>query len=320
MSSNTGNQAFLKKAREAGIQGLIIPDLPPEEGADFCEAAKAHDIAPILIYAPTTLDERMRELHRCGAGFIYCTARRGVTGKHSELDSDFSSYLGRCRAATSLPIAVGFGIQSRADIAELIGKADMAVIGSQTIKLVDEQGSDGRRAFYQVPAGNSSMTDSTQLNRELGTEAVLWKLDDLYASPGCTSFNDDCQWCRDQAQAIKKEYHNRIAALSAAELLALVSRLEALECRLGKLLTYSFLHFTTQIDNEAAGALYQQVHELANDCRKQSVFFELEWNNLEPRKRPTICSRTGPFCPIAIISRLCVDTILTNCLRRKRNC
>ena len=144
-----GELAFLKKSREAGIQGMIIPDLPPEEGADFCEAAKAQDIAPILIYAPTTLNERMCELHRCGAGFIYCTARRGVTGKHSELDSDFSSYLGRCRAATSLPIAVGFGIQSRADIAELIGKADMAVIGSQTIKLVDEQGSDAVGPFIR---------------------------------------------------------------------------------------------------------------------------------------------------------------------------
>ena len=128
------------------------------------------------------------------------------------------------------------------------------------------------------------MTDSKQLNRELGTETVLWRLDDLYASPECTSFNDDSRWCRDQAKTIEKEYHNRITALSAADLLALVSRLEALECRLGKLLTYSFLYFTTQIDNEAAGALYQQVHELANDCHKQSVFFELEWNNLDQEK------------------------------------
>lgn len=128
------------------------------------------------------------------------------------------------------------------------------------------------------------MTDSKELNKELGTETILWNLDDLYASPECESFSDDSRWCRDQAQALEADYHNRVAALSAADLFALVSRLEALECRLGKLLTYSFLFFTTQIDNEAAGALYQQVRELSNDCHKQMVFFELEWNALGDEK------------------------------------
>ncbi len=144
-----GEQRFLDRARDSGIAGLIIPDLPPEEGADFCKAARSTDIAPILIFAPTTFADRMRELDSYGAGFIYCTARRGVTGKHSELDSDFSTYLQRCRTATSRPIAVGFGIQSRADIAALIGKADMAVVGSQTIKLVDEQGVEAVGPFIR---------------------------------------------------------------------------------------------------------------------------------------------------------------------------
>ncbi len=140
------------------------------------------------------------------------------------------------------------------------------------------------------------MTDSKQLNQELGTETILWKLDDLYASPECESFSDDSRWCRDQAPILEEEYHNRIAALSAADLLALVSRLEALECRLGKLQTYSFLFFTTQIDNEAAGALYQQVHELANDCHKQMVFFELEWNALGEEKAADLL-RDGTLLP-----------------------
>jgi tryptophan synthase alpha chain len=135
-----GEQAFFIKAKEAGIKGLIVPDLPPEQGESFFRLAEEYQIAPILIFAPTSTDERMRELDRFGRGFIYCVARRGVTGKKSEFGSDFTTYLQRCRAATTKPIAVGFGIQDRADILALIGKADMAVIGSQTIRLVDEQG------------------------------------------------------------------------------------------------------------------------------------------------------------------------------------
>lgn len=149
-----GEQRFLEKAREAGIQGLIIPDLPPEEGTGFCEAARNIGIAPILIYAPTSSDTRMRELESSAAGFIYCTARRGVTGKHSDLGADFTSYLERCRAATSLPLAVGFGIQSRTDVEALVGKADMAVVGSKMITLVDEQGTDAVGPFIRDLVGN----------------------------------------------------------------------------------------------------------------------------------------------------------------------
>jgi tryptophan synthase alpha chain len=142
-----GEEAFFVRAKEAGIQGLIVPDLPPEQGESFFRLAEEYQIAPILIFAPTSTDARMRELDRAGRGFIYCAARRGVTGKKSEFGSDFNTYLRRCRAATTKPIAVGFGIQDRADVLTLIGKADMAVIGSQTIRLVDEQGAEAVGPF-----------------------------------------------------------------------------------------------------------------------------------------------------------------------------
>jgi tryptophan synthase alpha chain len=82
----------------------------------------------------------MKKLATYGDGFIYCVARRGVTGKKSEFDQDFDGYLARCRAATKLPLAVGFGIRSKEDIEALKGKADMAVIGSRTIQLVESEG------------------------------------------------------------------------------------------------------------------------------------------------------------------------------------
>ncbi len=150
-----GEQRFLDQAVKAGIQGLILPDLPPEEGADLCKTAKQKGIAPIMIYSPTSTNERMEELASYGAGFIYCTARKGVTGSHSDLDSEFASYLERCRRATSLPLAVGFGIQDRAVIEALIGVADMGVVGSQTIILVDQLGSAAVGPFISRLLGNT---------------------------------------------------------------------------------------------------------------------------------------------------------------------
>ena len=135
-----GEEAFFKRAAAIGIKGFIIPDLPPEMGQSFLKLADQYNIAPILIFAPTSTDDRMRELASHGKGFIYCVARRGVTGKKSEFGHDFEDYLARCRAATELPLAVGFGIQSKEDIDALRGKADMAVIGSRTITLVESEG------------------------------------------------------------------------------------------------------------------------------------------------------------------------------------
>ena len=135
-----GEEAFMKRAAESGIYGFIIPDLPPEMGKSFLLLAEKYKLALILIYTPTTTDARMQELNTHAKGFIYCAARRGVTGNKSELDHDFDDYLNRCRAASKLPLAVGFGIQSKEDIDALRGQADMAVIGSKTIKLVEAEG------------------------------------------------------------------------------------------------------------------------------------------------------------------------------------
>jgi tryptophan synthase alpha chain len=135
-----GEKPFFLAAKNGGIKGLIVPDLPPEMSPDFFNYAKELEIAPILIYAPTSTDARMTELDTFADGFIYCVARRGVTGAKSDFDNDFNHYLDRCRAATNLPLAVGFGIRNREDVKAVTGKADMAVIGSQTIQLVDKKG------------------------------------------------------------------------------------------------------------------------------------------------------------------------------------
>lgn len=142
-----GVERFFRKAAEIGIQGFIIPDLPPEEGEDFLALADQYRVAPILIYAPTSTEARMRELAGHARGFIYCVARRGVTGKQTDFTSDFEPYLARCRKSTELPLAVGFGISTKADVQYLTGKADIAVIGTATIRLVEEQGPEAVGPF-----------------------------------------------------------------------------------------------------------------------------------------------------------------------------
>lgn len=135
-----GEAEFFNEAARIGIQGLIVPDLPPEEGASYLKRAREHEIAPILIFAPTSTDERMRELAAVADGFIYCVARRGVTGSATSFDDEFYRYIARCRQEAGLPLAVGFGIKNREDVAAIRGRAEIAVIGSETIRLVDREG------------------------------------------------------------------------------------------------------------------------------------------------------------------------------------
>lgn len=142
-----GCDDFLDRAADVGISGFIVPDLPPEEGLDYFKKARERDMGFVQIFAPTSTEERMRELSPCSEGFIYCVARRGVTGTKTDFNDKFNSYLSRCRQATSLPLAVGFGIRSREDVDSLSGKAEIAVIGTETIRIVNEEGVDAVGPF-----------------------------------------------------------------------------------------------------------------------------------------------------------------------------
>lgn len=131
---------FAQTMKAYKIRGAIVPDLPPEEGEEYLNAMAAHDLAPIFIYAPTTTAQRMDRIARDAKGFVYCVARKGVTGDHTDFSRELDTYLDRCRRATDLPLALGFGVKDRSDVAFLRGKADIAVIGTQTIRIVEEKG------------------------------------------------------------------------------------------------------------------------------------------------------------------------------------
>ncbi len=144
-----GLEDFIRDAAAVGMKGFIVPDLPPEEGEEYLRLSAVSNMAAIMFFTPTSTDERMKEVAAQGSGFIYCVARRGVTGEHTEMDAGLSRYLTRCRQATDLPLAVGFGIGNRKDVAMLEGKADMAVIGTATIKLVDREGTESVGNFIR---------------------------------------------------------------------------------------------------------------------------------------------------------------------------
>ena len=135
-----GVDRFVMDMSHGGLRGAIIPDLPPEEGRAYLDAMHAHKLAPILIFSPTTTVDRMRIIAASGSGFIYCVARKGVTGETTDFSEGLASYLQRCRKCTSLPLALGFGIKEKSDIDFLRGIADIAVIGSQTMRVMEKKG------------------------------------------------------------------------------------------------------------------------------------------------------------------------------------
>ena len=115
---------------------------------------------------------------------------------------------------------------------------------------------------------------------DIGASGVLWNLGDLYRNEDDPALAADIQWCIDEAKVLRGRFRGQVADLTAAELLGLVVRLEVLDCRITRLATFAFLNFTTQMENSVAGALEQRMEELASQCKKDVVFFELEWNVL----------------------------------------
>lgn len=144
-----GVDRFAAEMSRRGLRGAIIPDLPPEEGEEYLAAMRNHGLAPIYIFSPTTPDERMKYLASCGGGFIYCVARKGVTGAETAFSDHLQSYIARCRQATDLPLALGFGVKDKADIDFLKGKVDIAVIGTQTIRVMEDGGVEAVGEFIR---------------------------------------------------------------------------------------------------------------------------------------------------------------------------
>lgn len=135
-----GVEKFCKDAKAAGASGLIIPDMPIDEEPyeHFYESAKKYDLYPISVVSPASTPERLRKNAAIAKGFIYCTARQGTTGAKKELDPTIRSYLNNVKKYFSIPLAVGFGISKKEQIAVLQNHAEAAIIGSALIDLINK--------------------------------------------------------------------------------------------------------------------------------------------------------------------------------------
>lgn len=135
-----GVATFTHRMKEAGLRGAIVPDLPPEEANEYLAAMSEQDLDPIFIYSPNTTNDRLQQIADHAGGFVYCVARKGVTGSNTDFSAELDAYLARCRSATNLPLAVGFGVKDAGDVAFLSSRADIAVIGTQSIRVMEESG------------------------------------------------------------------------------------------------------------------------------------------------------------------------------------
>ena len=145
-----GVERFVSEMARRNLRDVIIPDLPPEEGKEHLRAMKTHQLSHIFIFSPTTSDIRMRYIASLASGFIYCVARKGVTGANTSFSKELGRYISRCRKATTLPLAVGFGVKKTSDINYLKGKADIAVIGTQALRIMEEKGISGISNFIRA--------------------------------------------------------------------------------------------------------------------------------------------------------------------------
>jgi tryptophan synthase alpha chain len=151
-----GLARFCARAGENGVGGLIIPDLPPDEGSALQEAANGHGIDLVYLLAPTSTDQRIRLVAERAQGFIYLVSLTGVTGARATLPADLEDFVARVRSATSLPLAVGFGISTPEQAARVGSIADGVIVGSRILQIAE--GDDER--FTAVSQFTRSLKDA----------------------------------------------------------------------------------------------------------------------------------------------------------------
>ena len=132
-----GMEKFCRVARAAGVDGALVTDLPVEEAEEYLRAMHANDLAPIFLAAPTSPDDRLQRIAAASRGFVYAVSRTGVTGQRQQLADDARKLVRRLRRVTKLPIALGFGISTAEQFAEVGEFADAVVVGSAIVETIE---------------------------------------------------------------------------------------------------------------------------------------------------------------------------------------
>lgn len=135
-----GMERFCRDAHDAGVDGLIFPDLPPEESGELQAACDQYGLDLIQFVAPTSTAARIAHVTRHATGFIYCVSVKGVTGARAELSADLPGFLERVRGRTTTPLAVGFGISRPEHARQVAAIADGVIVGSALIDVIGRGG------------------------------------------------------------------------------------------------------------------------------------------------------------------------------------
>ena len=133
-----GAEAFARAAQEAGVDGVLVVDYPPEESVDFAAKMKAADIDPIFLLAPTSTDERIAEVGRAASGYVYYVSLKGVTGAANLDVTSIANKIPAIKKHVSLPVGVGFGIRDAQTAAAVAQVSDAVVIGSRIVQLLEQ--------------------------------------------------------------------------------------------------------------------------------------------------------------------------------------
>ncbi len=133
-----GIERLTVDAAAAGVDGLIIPDLPPEEAAETAAACRAADLDLVQFVTPTTPDARIAQIAASASGFLYCVSLTGVTGARSELSAGLPAFLTRVRAHTTLPLVVGFGISTPEHVRQVAALAQGAIVASALLRVIED--------------------------------------------------------------------------------------------------------------------------------------------------------------------------------------
>jgi len=134
-----GLERVAREAAQAGVDGVLVTDLPPEEAGDWLRAARPCGLDTVFLASPTSPAERLRRVAEASRGFVYAVSRTGVTGEQQHLSGDAAPLLDRLRRLTAEPVALGFGISTPEQVAEATAVADAAVVGSALVRFLEEE-------------------------------------------------------------------------------------------------------------------------------------------------------------------------------------
>lgn len=146
-----GYEAFFKKCEELGVDGIILPDMPYEEKAELADTANAHGVDVISLIAPTS-EQRIQKIAKDATGFIYVVSSMGVTGMRGEIKTDLAAILESIREVTNIPTAIGFGINTPQQAAQMAKIADGAIVGSAIVKMIERYGTEAKVPLMEYVA------------------------------------------------------------------------------------------------------------------------------------------------------------------------